>query len=224
VIAFGDGDGGVLGVALAGGLLLAHDGAVRVLPAPRIAERDGGALALLAADGLEIALAPLAPAAALGDGTIQVCRAHGGSGTLAFDGVGTIGRSEAAGPVALERWLSVWLGPQLTIALAAQRPRGAGGHGEERIAATILRGEVPAAAAVGDGRISTTYDGDGRPIHCGIELWESDDSEFADRAAGEAIAHGELPGPDGATTIVTFLACHGQGRRGPGVYLLTRRD
>ena len=86
----------------------------------------------------------------------------------------------------------------------------------------LVEGDPPAAVAIADPRLSTTYDGDGRVIHCGLELWEGEESEFPRRAAGEASAHGELTHPGGATTRVAFLDCHGDGgRRGPGVYAIT---
>ena len=144
----------------------------------------------------------------------MVCRAHGSVGARALDGVATISRSEAGEPAPLERWISLWLGPTLAVALTARRPPRAAGHGEEQIDAAILRGEPLAAVAIGDTAISTTYDGDGRPIHCGVELWETDESEFADRAAGEAIAHGELTEPDGAAHPRHLPRCHGHGRGG----------
>ncbi len=84
------------------------------------------------------------------------------------------------------------------------------------------RGEIGANALDGDALLSTTYDGEGRVVHFGLELWEGEESEFARRAAGEASAHGELAHPDGALTRVAFLACHGDGgRAGPGVYAIT---
>jgi hypothetical protein len=224
LIAFGDGDGELGGLALAGaGLLVAAAGAVHADPAPTVVGRDDGGALLRAGDDIEIILDPLGPPAPLGAGAAVVCRAHGSVGARPLDGLATISRGAAGEPAPLERSVSVWLGPALAIALAARRPRLAAGHGDEQIDAAILRGEPLAAVPIGDPRISTTYDGEGRPIHFGLELWETDESEFPDRAAGEAIAQGELTEPDGARSLVTFLACHGQGRRGAGVYVLTRR-
>lgn len=224
MIAFGEDGGERAGVALTGGgLLLAEGATVRAEPAPQISGRDDGGALLVAPGGVEIVFEPLGPPAPLGAGAVVVCRARGSLGSRPLDGLATVSRSEASEPGPLERWVSLWLGPSLAIALTARRPPYAAGHGDEQIDATILRGEPLAAVPIGDPRISTTYDGAGRPIHCGIELWETDESEFPDRAAAEATAHGELIEPDGTPTLVTFLTCHSHGRSGPGVYLLTRR-
>ena len=42
------------------------------------------------------------------------------------------------------------------------------------------------------------------------------------RIGGEALGSGELAGPDGARTQVTFVAWHHDGRRGLGSYSITR--
>ena len=59
-------------------------------------------------------------------------------------------------------------------------------------------------------------------IHCGLELWEGEESEFPGEPPARRSAHGELTHPGGTTTRVAFLDCHGDGgRRGPGVYAIT---
>ncbi len=207
VIAFADAAAGVQGIAIAGagGLLATPDG-VRALPGPGPAARAAGGFELAVHGELELAFE-------------RAGGARGHVGATAVDGDAAI--LEIDDDRSLTRAVAIFLGP-VTIALSATRPPGARGHGEERLSAVLVEGDPPAKVAIADPRLSTTYDGEGRVIHCGLELWEGEESEFPRRAAGEASAHGELTHPGGATTRVAFLDCHGDGgRRGPGVYAIT---
>ena len=95
----------------------------------------------------------------------------------------------------LERSVTAWLEAELTVLLAARRSERRrrarrGGVARERSSAA-LRGEL---SAVERPRLSTTYDGDGRVLRCGIELWEGEEAEYAQRLGGDASAGGELIG------------------------------
>ena len=206
-IAFADAAAGVQGIAIAGaGTLLASADGVRALPGAGPHARPAGGFELAVPGELELTFEPAGGA-------------RGHVGAAAIDGQAAILEVDD-GERALIRAVAMFLGP-VTIALSARRPPGARGHGEERLAAVLVEGDPPAEVAITDPRLSTTYDGDGRVVHCGLELWEGEESEFPRRAAGEASAHGELTHA-GARTRVAFLACHGDGgRRGPGVYAIT---
>jgi hypothetical protein len=209
LIAFADTAEGVQGIAIAGaGALLATPDGVRALPGPGPAARAAGGFELAVHGELELAFEPAGGA-------------RGHVGATAVDGAAAILEIDDDGGRALTRAVAIFLGP-VTLALSATRPPGARGHGEERLSAVLVEGDPPAALEIADPRLSTTYDGEGRVIHCGLELWESEESEFPRRAAGEASAHGELTHAGVATTRVAFLDCHGDGgRRGPGVYAIT---
>ena len=209
LIAFADTAAGVQGIAIAGaGTLLATPDGVRALPGPGPAARPAGGFELGVPGELELEFEPAGGA-------------RGHIGETAIDGHAAILQIDDDNDRALTRAVAIFLGP-VTIALSARRPLGARGHGEELLGAVIVEGDPPAEVAIADPRLSTTYDGDGRVMHCGLELWEGEESEFPRRAAGEASAHGELAHPGGATTRVAFLDCHGDGgRRGPGVYAIT---
>src|SRR6185437_12972175 len=112
-------------------------------------------------------------------------------------GSGSIMRSLADDRVVLERAVTAWIGPSLAVALNARRPRRAAGHGGEQLNAAILRGEPLETVAVADPRLSSTYDGDGLLLRCGLELWDTEDADFALRYAGTAGAHGTLTHADG---------------------------
>ena len=123
--------------------------------------------------------------------------ARGHLGATAIDGDAAVLEIDDDGGRALTRAVAIFLGP-VTLALSATRPPGARGHGEERLSAVLVEGDPPAEVAIADPRLSTTYDGEGRVMHCGLELWEGEESEFPRRAAGEASAHGELTHAGGA--------------------------
>jgi len=209
VIAFADPAAGVCGISIAGaGTLLATPDGVRALPGAQPADRPGGGLGLSVPGELELAFEPAGSA-------------RGRIGTSAIDGTSAVLAVDDDGGRALTRAVALFLGP-VTVALSARRPPGARGHGEELLAAVLVEGDPPARIAIADPRLSTTYDGAGRVMRCGLELWEGEESDFPRRAAGEADAHGELTHASGARTSVAFLDCHGDGgRRGPGIYAIT---
>ena len=220
-IGFGDAAAGLHGVAIAGlGTLVAAGGQLLRTGEPAIRERDG--ITHLAGERLDVSLEPLGAPGELGAAArVWLCRARGTVDTEPFDGLGTITRAADTGAAALDRTVNAWFHPGLAFALAAARPRGAGGHGDEQLAALVFRDEPPVAAPVAQPRLSTTYGADGSIVHCGIELWESEESEFAERIGGETVAHGELAGPGGALTRIALMSFHRDGAAGSGHYELT---
>jgi hypothetical protein len=227
-VAFADADAHAQGVAIAGvGTLLSLGGDRSLAPPPEIAAIEGGGdvLKLRSPNSYDLSLQPLGSAAALADGAlISLCRASGTIGSQSFDGFGSLTRGSHNGTFALERSLSIFFDAQLGFALAARRPPGARAHGEEQLEAFAFRGEPLEPSRIAVPRLSSTYDAGGLLTHAGIELWESDEAEFALRIGGEALARGELLHPDGARTRVTFIDWHHDGRHGVGSYDITTRD
>ena len=228
-VAFADADTHAQGVAIAGvGTLLSLGGELTQAPSPEIAAIEGGGdvLKLRSPNSYDLTLQPLGSAAALVDGAlVSLWRASGTIGSQSFDGFGSLTRGSQNGATfALERSLSIFFDAQLAFALAARRPPGAHAHGEEQLEAFAFRGEPLEPSRIAVPRLSSTYDSDGLLTHTGIELWESDESEFALRIGGEALARGELLHPGGARTRVTFIDWHHDGRRGVGSYEITTRD
>jgi hypothetical protein len=140
---------------------------------------------------LDLRLEPAGPPAEVSGGTEQPLRITGtatvGGARLTFDGRGQRTRSSFAPDwerTELARTLQVWLADGRTVTVTALRERGRA-HGEERLEAVIVDGE--AVTPVPDPRLSTTYDGEGRQRHAGLELWLSDDGPVH-RLAGEAVA------------------------------------
>ena len=221
MIGFCADDGSLQAVAAAGGGALVAIGAeVSAAPLAELTGEAGIACTLRAPGLYELTLeAADDPVQLDRDTRVWICRAHGEVAGNAREGVATITRIEGDdGPLA--RAVSLSLGEDLAMLLHATRPSGSTGHGDERLAAAILRGAPATATLVEKPRLSTTYDAAGRPTHLGVELWETAEAEFPTRAGGEAVAHGELEHANGARTLVTFLDCHGEGRRGQGRYEL----
>jgi hypothetical protein len=174
------------------------------------------------------------PAAKAGGmaGYEQQCRVAGtatiGARRISVDGLGQRGHSWGAPDwerIALARTVSAWLGDDLAVALTAIRPAGKDEHGREAIAATILEpaGEAgePAAVAVADPRLSTTYDAAGRQRHAGLELWVDEDG-LPRRAAGEVVCGTSLD--LGRLRLdCAFFRWRMDGRTGFGRYDILRR-
>jgi hypothetical protein len=221
-ICFADAASQIAGVAIAGaGTLLALDGELAATVPPRL---SGGepAWTLAAAGAYELSLEALADRATLASGAqVWLCRATGHIEARELDGLAMLTRTPGGAVAALERQLSIPFEPALAIALTASRPRGASAHGEELIEAVVFRGEPPAPSLFEKSRLSTTYDAAGIPRHAGVELWESEEVEFALRIGGEAVTNGELIHPDGARSRVVFLAWHHRGHRALGSYTIT---
>ena len=101
----------------------------------------------------------------------------------------------------------------------ARRPRGAIGHGQEKVVAWLVTGGE--ARLVEDARISTVYDAEGRQRTAGLELWMDEDSH-ARRAAGEVVCGTSLD--LGRLRLdCAFLRWHMEGREGVGRYDVLRK-
>jgi hypothetical protein len=174
---------------------------------------------------LDLRLEPAGPAATVSGGTEEPLRFEGtatlGGTRLTLDGRGQRTRSSFAPDwerTELARTLQVWLADGRTVSVTALRDRGRE-HGEERLEAVILDGE--GATPVPDPRLSTTYDGEGRQRHAGLELWLSDDGPVH-RLAGEAVAGTTLD--LGRLKLDTaFFAWRSAGVEGAGRYDVLRR-
>ena len=75
------------------------------------------------------------------------------------------------------------------LAVAASRPAGAAGHGEESVRAALVDAEG-ALVQMAEALLSTEYDSDGRPARIGLELYVDPDATplrvAADRDDGDA--------------------------------------
>ena len=126
--------------------------------------------------------------------------------------------------IQVARTVSAWLGEELAVSAVAIRPRKGKAHADELVAATLLQaeGDEPTASLVEDPRISTTYDGEGRQRHAGLELWVGKDDALPWQLAGEAICGTSLD--LGRLRLdCAFFRWRGRGREGVGRYDVVRR-
>jgi hypothetical protein len=224
-IGFSEAGGGVQGVAIAGaGVLLASGTTVTSAPEAEMRKDSGGAWTASVDGTFSVTLEPLGSPARLGDAAqVWICTARGTVGGTAFEGLGHLTREAPADGATLERAVTAWLGPELAATLAARRTRRAAGHGDEELHGAVLRGAPLEPVEVSRPRLSSAYDGDGRLVRCGLELWETDEAEYAQRFGGIATAHGDLVHGDGARTRVAFVAWRDEHARGLGRYDITER-
>ncbi len=93
-------------------------------------------------------------------------------------------------------------------------------HADEPVWAALLGPD--GAAPIGDPRLSTTYDGDGRQRRAGLELWVDDDDEFPARGSGEVLCGSTLE--LGQLRLdCAFFRWRLEGHEGVGRYDVLRR-
>jgi hypothetical protein len=124
------------------------------------------------------------------------------------------------------RTLGVWFADGSGLTATAVRPAKGSSHADEAIHAVIVdrpgdNGDV-AAVVVADPRLSTTYDGDGRQRHAGLELYVGEDDPYARRAAGE-VACGTTLDLGRLRLDCAFFRWRMEGRNGVGRYDVLRR-
>jgi hypothetical protein len=221
-IAFADAGAAIAGVAIVdSGSLVYRDEQLSAAREP-ILSGAAPAWTLAATGAYELRLEALGEPAKLASGAeIWLCRANGRLEGHDLEALATLTAETPGARLDLERSLSITFTAELAFALAARRPRGAGGHGDEELEAVLWRGEPGGAITVERPRLSTTYDASGLARHAGIELWEDEEAEYAIRIGGEAVTNGEILDPGGARTRVVFMAWHHGSHHTLGSYTLT---
>jgi hypothetical protein len=118
------------------------------------------------------------------------------------------------------RFVTALVDPQNALVVFARRPLGSMGHGEELVIAHLWsEGELK---SVEDARISTIYDGEGRPRRSSLELWLPGE-DFPRRAFGNVTAGASLA-LEGLDVHAAAMSWHIDGRDGAGLYELTVRE
>jgi hypothetical protein len=210
------------------GALLLRGGETTAEPTVRV-EASGAGWRASDEHGLELAFEPLGEPAVFSDGTREwLCRARGETSAGAVD---CLGQAVVAPPpprtwkrFGLTRAIAAWLDDELAITLRARRPARAKDHEAEEVESFVLRGAPPAPHAIDDPRLSTAYAGDGRHRRAGLELWESEEADYALRLAGEAIGEGTLDLPGGMRLHAAFFAWRHDGGLAAGRYDILRPD
>ena len=102
----------------------------------------------------------------------------------------------------------------------ARRPAGSPGHGNELVVAHLWSdGELK---GVEDARLSTIYDGEGRPRQASMELWLPGE-DFPRRAFG-AVTAGASLALEGLDVHAAAMDWRMENHRGAGLYELTVRE
>jgi hypothetical protein len=216
-IAFFDPARELYGTARAGTTVLFEGTTPTALPGgPRIEPRGGGLAAELEGR-FALELEPVSEEADLGGVTARVCHVSGDVGGTPVDCLGTV--SETRVPPSWEeldavRSLSALFDAEHAVLSVARRPRGALGHGQERVIAWLLsEGEL---LSVEEARLSTVYDGEGRQRSAGLELWLPGE-DFPRRASGEVIAGSSLD-LEGLRVHAAVFRWRMEEREGLGAY------
>jgi hypothetical protein len=108
------------------------------------------------------------------------------------------------------------------LALSAARPSGAGGHGDETVAA-VLCGPDGAPVDVSEALLSTEYGPDGVQRRATLELWLDDEDAQPLRGAGTLISSSKISHP-GLSGTAAFFRWSVEGREGLGHYEVVRGD
>jgi hypothetical protein len=118
------------------------------------------------------------------------------------------------------RYVSALVDAQNAVIAFARRPTGSMGHGEELVIAHLWsEGELK---GVEDARLSTIYDGEGRPRQASMELWLPGE-DFPRRAFGVVTAGASLA-LEGLDVHAGAMEWRIDSHRGAGIYELTVRE
>jgi hypothetical protein len=222
-ISFVDPARGVHGTARAGMTLLFEGTNSSSHAEGPAVERHGDDWHAELAGRLSLDFAPVAAGTDLGGTRAHVCAVTGTAAGAAIDGLGVVGETIAAprwDELDAHRWLHALFDREHAVVVVARRPRGALGHGDELVTAQLLHeGEL---LAVDDARLSTVYDGEGRPRTAGLELWLPGE-DFPRRGFGQVSAGASLA-LDGLDVHAGVFKWNMDGRDGAGVYELTVRQ
>ena len=117
------------------------------------------------------------------------------------------------------RTVSAIMDEKNALVALARRPRGALGHGEERVGAVLI--DEGRFLEVDEARLSTVYDGEGRQRSAGLELWLRGE-EFPRRGSGVVVAGSSLQLEEVDVHAAVFR-WRLDGREGVGAYELMAR-
>ena len=190
---------------------------------PEIEPDGAGGYRARCGDEIELAFRPFSPAAELGGAAARVCRVAGRAAGRLVECLGTVGETReppAWAELDAVRVVSAVFDEGHAVLLAARRPRGAVGHGQELVVAHLLAGGE--LLGVEDARLSTVYDAQGRQRSVGLELWLPGE-DFPRRASGSVRAGLSL-GLEGLRVDAGLVAWRMEGRDGAGSYEITARD
>jgi hypothetical protein len=222
-IAFFDSERELYGTARSGATLLFRGQLPSAVAEGPALERRGETLRAELEGRFSLELEPVSEQAELGGVAVRVCRVHGEVVGARVDGIGTL--TETRTPPAWEeldalRSISALVDPENAVLALASKPRGAMGHGDERVVACLLRaGEL---LSVEEARISTVYDGEGRQRSAGLELWLPGE-DFPRRGSGTVLTGSSLQ-LEGLRVHAAVFRWRIEERAGIGAYEIVARE
>lgn len=169
------------------------------------------------------------PAAQIGgmEGYEQLCRVTGEAKvdgrSVRIDCLGQRGHTWGEPDwehISVARTITAWMDDERSIALSSVRPSDAEHHLDEAVAAFYVEGGEPVWVA--DPRLSTGYDGAEHQRRAGMELWVTDEAEYAHRISGQVIA-GTTLDLGRLRLDCAFFGWRMEGRTGVGRYDILRR-
>jgi hypothetical protein len=165
--------------------------------------------------GLELVLTPVADPVELGGMRAHLCSAAEGLGVIA-----EIHDAPRWQDLDATRYICALFDPQNAVIAFARRPAGSLGHGEELVVAHLWSdGELK---GVENARLSTIYDGEGRPRQASMELWLPAE-DFPRRAFGVVTAGASLA-LEGLDVHAAAMDWRMDSHQGAGLYELTVRE
>lgn len=174
-------------------------------------------------DDFSVKLEPVADPADLERVNVHVCAVSGRIGGHKVKCLGTLSETVQA-PEWEEldalRSVSALFDHDNAFLAIARRPRAAGGHGDEEVAAWLLSDGRP--VELSETRLSTVYDGQGRQRSAGLELWTPGE-EAALRGSGTVVAGTSL-GIEGLSVHASIFSWRLEDRVGAGAYELWLRS
>jgi hypothetical protein len=221
-IALFDPEHGVNISARSGATLLFEGSAAQVRSAgPEVEATRKGWQAELGED-FSVKLEPVADPAHLHGVTTHVCTVSGRIRGRKAKCLGTVSEMVDApewDELDAMRTLSAVFDRDNAFLAVARRPRGAAGHGAEDVAAWLLSdGE---RVELGETRISTVYDGEGRQRNAGLELWIPGE-DYPLRGSGSVVAGTSLA-LEGLDVHAAVFRWRMEDREGAGSYELWLR-
>ena len=228
-ISFVDPERGVHGTARSGFTLLFEGHSAASHPEGPSIEAAGDGWHAELPGKLALDFAPVGAVADTGGARASFCTVSGQACGANIDGLGLV--TETITPprwdeLEVLRSVHALFDPEHAVIAVARRPEGAAGHGEEHVTAHLLSGGE--LLTVEDARLSTIYDGEGRPRQAGMELWLPGE-DFPRRAfgtvtAGVSLALDTTSGRPPLDVHAAVMSWRMEGRDGAGVYELTVRE
>lgn len=165
--------------------------------------------------GLDLNLRPVSDPVELGGMRARICSTDEGVAVLA-----EIHDPPRWQELDATRYVCALFDPQNAVIAFARRPAGSFGHGEELVVAHLWSsGELK---GIEDARLSTIYDGEGRPRQASMELWLPSE-DFPRRAFGSVTAGASLA-LEGLDVHAAAMEWRMESHRGLGLYELTVRE